>query len=452
MYRVVVLALLVTAVSAHRGAAQSPTPGDPQQDAAAPAQEPTTHQHEHGMMNPPPGHADHEMQMEREGSGTAWLPDDTPMYSIHRQRGAWILMAHGNAFGQFLHESGARGNDQFGSINWVMGMAHRDLGSGRMMLRGMVSAEPWTIRGCGYPDLLASGEQCRGEQIHDRQHPHDFVMELAAEYDAPLTDGVRWQVYGGPAGEPALGPVAFPHRVSAMPNPLAPISHHWLDSTHVTYGVVTGGVYGNRWKAEGSIFNGREPDEHRTNVDFGALDSVSGRVWFMPTRRIALQFSAGRLTEAETDEHAGVRLDVSRTTASATYHTSLGDESPWATTVAWGHNAEEGRGSNAFLVETSLTLRDRDTWYGRVETVNKTAHDLALDEPGVDAFTVAKLQGGYTYYGRMRRALRPGFGAALSAGFVPARLRSAYGHRVNAGFAVYVTLRPRQVPRPVVTE
>jgi hypothetical protein len=451
MYRAIILAVLLTAGSAQRGMAQPPTP-DHQHEMPAPAQEPATHQHEHGTTSGSAGHADHEMQMEREGSGTAWLPDETPMYALHWQRGAWLLMAHGNAFAQLLHESGDRGQSQLGSINWFMGMAHRDLGRGRLMLRGMGSAEPWTIRGCGYPDLLASGEQCRGEQIHDRQHPHDFVMELAAEYDAPLTDGVRWQVYGGPAGEPALGPVAFPHRVSAMPNPLAPISHHWLDSTHVTYGVVTGGVYGNRWKAEGSLFNGREPDEHRTNIDFGALDSVSGRVWFMPTRRIALQFSAGRLTEAEADEHPGVRLDVSRTTASATYHASLGDESPWATTVAWGHNAEQGRGSNAFLVETSLTLHDRDTWYGRVETVSKTAHDLALDEPEVDAFTVAKLQGGYTYYGRTWRALRPGFGAALSAGFVPERLRSAYGHRVNTGFAVYLTLRPRQVPTPVVTE
>jgi hypothetical protein len=130
----------------------------------------------------------------------------------------------------------------------------------------MFSAEPWTVGRCGYPDLLASGEECRGEAIHDRQHPHDLPMELSAEYDAPIARDVRWQVYGGPSAEPALGPVAYPHRVSAMPNPIAPITHHWIDSTHVSFGVVTGGVYGTRWKAETSLFNGREPDDNRKGL------------------------------------------------------------------------------------------------------------------------------------------------------------------------------------------
>jgi hypothetical protein len=233
-----------------------------------------THEHE--------GHAGHEghtgaMTMEmREASGTSWLPDESPMYAIHAQHGSWQLMFHENLFVQFLHESGDRGDDQFGSINWAMGMARRSVGKGTLSTRAMVSLEPWTIGGCGYPDLLASGERCNDAPIHDRQHPHDLFMELAASYDAPLKGSVRWQIYGGPAGEPALGPVAFPHRTSAMPNPLAPIAHHWMDSTHVTFGVVTAGVFSHRWKAEASAFNGREPDSNRTDFDFGALDSFSG--------------------------------------------------------------------------------------------------------------------------------------------------------------------------------
>ncbi len=189
----------------------------------------------------------------------------------------WQLMAHFNAVRPVPARIGRRAApSQGGSINWFMGMAQRPLARGRLAFRGMVSLEPFTIPGCGYPDLLASGEQCDGEPIHDRQHPHDLFMELSAQYDAPLARGLRWQLFGGPAAEPALGPVAFPHRVSAMPNPVAPLSHHWLDATHVVFGVVTGGVYGARWKAEASVFNGREPDEHRTDFDFGALDSVSG--------------------------------------------------------------------------------------------------------------------------------------------------------------------------------
>jgi YHS domain-containing protein len=411
--------------------------------APALAQEPAIpvspqHQHPVSAEQEP---AEQGMWMARDGSGTAWLPDASPMYAIHWTRGPWQLMAHGNAFVQFLHESGERGDDQFGSISWIMGMAQRKVGSGRVMFRGMFSAEPLTIRGCGYPDLLASGEQCNGEKIHDRQHPHDLMMEIAAAYDAPLKGAVRWQVYGGPVGEPALGPVAYPHRISAMPNPIAPIAHHWLDSTHITFGVITAGVYGNQWKAEGSVFNGREPDEERADFDFGALDSVSGRLWFLPTSNLTLQVSAGKLTEAEASEDGGIRTDVSRVTASATYHRTLRDEGIWATTIGWGRNEESGHGTNALLVETNLTLQDRNTWFGRFEAASKTAHDLALSEPIGDS-TVVKLQGGYTRYLAPWEGLEPGVGASLSAGFVPDRLEAAYGSRVNAGFGVFVTLRP----------
>jgi hypothetical protein len=305
----------------------------------------------------------------------------------------------------------------------------------------MFSAEPGTIRGCGYPDLLASGERCQGAQIHDKQHPHDLVMELSAGFNAPLRGSIRWQVYGGPAGEPALGPVAYPHRLSAMPNPVAPISHHWLDATHITFGVVTAGLYGDRWKAEGSVFNGREPDEKRTNLEFGPLDSISGRVWFLPTPKWALQVSAGRLTEGEASEDGGPRIDLTRATASATYHSALRANSIWATTVAWGRNAEPGHASNAFLLESNLTFDDRDTWFGRFEVAGKSAHDLAVAE-SPESFTVAKLQGGYTRYFKAWNGLQPGLGGSVSAGLIPDRLRSLYGSRVNAGFGVFLTLRP----------
>lgn len=381
------------------------------------------------------------MPSSRDGSGTSWLPDETPMYAVHGQAGAWMLMAHGNAFLQYLHERSDRGGDQAGSINWFMGMADRSLGRGHLGLRGMASLEPWTIRGCGYPDLLASGEVCRGEAIHDRQHPHDLFMELAATYDRPLTGGIRLQVYGGPAGEPALGPTAFPHRISARPSPLAPITHHWFDATHITYGVVTGGVYGKRWKAETSVFNGREPDETRTNLDFAALDSWSGRVWLLPTNRWALQVSAGRLAEAEPGDDGGPRIDVNRVTASATYHQALAPGSTWASTMGWGRNQEPGNdATSAFLAETSLTLGQRDTWFGRFELSQKSGHDLAIESR--DVFIVAKLAGGYARYFAAWNGVKAGIGAGLSAGIVPDSLKSLYGHRVNTGAGVFLTVRP----------
>ena len=426
--------VVVLAIPASAAVAQSPT----EIVASEVSGEPATLGQQ--MPMPPAG----QMSIPREASGTAWLPDNSPMYALHRQRGPWQIMFHENAFLQSLHESGARGAGQTGSINWIMGMAQRNVGPGRTSFRAMVSGEPWTIGGCGYPDVLASGEVCKGEQIHDLQHPHDLFMELAATYDAPLRGQTRWQLYGGPAGEPALGPVAYPHRLSAMPNPIAPISHHWFDSTHVSFGVVTAGVYGDRWKAEGSAFNGREPDENRKDVDFGSLNSFSGRFWFLPNANVALQVSAGRLNEAEAAEGNGPRTNVDRVTATATVH-RVRERSVWATTAGWGRNAELGIATNALLAETSFTLADRDAWFGRVEVSGKTAHDLDVTGLSDDLLTVSKLQGGYTRYVPVGR-FRAGLGVEGSLGFVPEQLKSLYGRRANPGGGIFLTIRPAMMP------
>lgn len=393
-------------------------------------------QHQH----PPAGSAD--QPHAREGSGTSWLPEAFPMYAVHGRYGEWELMGHGNAFLQYLDEGSDRGDDQFGSINWVMGMASRPWGEGRLMLRGMMSLEPFTINGCGYPNLLASGEVCDGQAIVDRQHPHDLFMELAAQYGLPLTSTLSLQLYGGLAGEPALGPVAFPHRVSATPNPVAPLSHHWLDATHITYGVFTGGVYGRQWKMEGSVFNGREPDDERYDFDFGQFDSFSGRLWYLPTDQIALQISAGHLAEAEADAEGGPRVDVDRVTASATYHRPFrGGSSIWASTIAWGRNAEEAQSTNFVLAETNVTFDEQDAWYGRLEIGGKSAHDLDIHDVD-DVFTVSKLQAGYTRYFETWQGLKPGVGGTLSMSLVPSALDAVYGSRASFGFGLYVTLRP----------
>jgi len=306
----------------------------------------------------------------------------------------------------------------------------------------MLSLEPATIGNCGYPDLLATGELCEGEAIHDRQHPHDFLMELAGDFERPLRGSLRLQLYGGPAGEPALGPVAFPHRPSASPNPLAPISHHWLDATHIAYGVVTAGVFSPKWKAEGSLFNGREPDEDRWDADFAAMDSYSGRVTFAPTPDMVVQFSAGHLTDAEAGEDVSSRTDVDRVTASMIYNRRFATGNVWATTFAWGRNEEAGIATQAFLAESSVTLNDRDVWYGRFEIAGKEAHDLHVEAFGDEVFTVSKLQGGYTRYLAGAAGLRFGVGGYGSGGFVPGRLKPTYGSRANLGFGFYVTVRP----------
>lgn len=398
---------------------------------------------EHDVMQAMMGPLD--ISMSRDGSGTSWLPDATPMYAIHAMKGPWLLMLHGNAFLQYIDEGGDRGDEDFGSINWVMGMARRKLGDGDLMLRAMLSAEPVTIGECGYPDLLATGESCNGGELHDRQHPHDLFMEVAAKYERPISETLAIEFYGGPVGEPALGPTAYPHRISALPNPMAPISHHWLDSTHISFGVLTAGVFSRRWKLEGSVFNGREPDENRYDFDLDPLDSYSGRVWFLPNDQWALQASFGRLTEAEPARNGRPAKDIRRPTASATYHQQLTQGGIWATTLAWAQNRDESEQTNAYVIETNFNVAERDIYFARAELTEKTGEELVLEDPALAerTFEVSTVGVGYVRQFPPLGSFVPAVGVRVAVSFVPRELEPFYGSRSPAGVTLFVSVRPR---------
>ena len=377
----------------------------------------------------------------RDASGTAWQPDVTSMFAWHRPAGRWSLMFHGNAFLEYIGQGSDRGEQQLGSVNWFMGMARRTLAGGSLSLRGMLSLEPLTVGKCGYPDLLATGESCNGKPLHDRQHPHDVFMEVAARYQRALGHSLALEVYGGPAGEPALGPVAFPHRVSALWSPMAPISHHWQDATHIAYGVLTGGIFGPRWKLEGSAFNGREPDDNRYDFDLGALDSYSGRLWFLPSARLALQVSTGYLRDAELTTDGAA--DVHRSTASLEYQLPLPPGGSWASTLVWGQNRAHGLVTSTQLAESSLDVDGRNVFYGRGELAQKTGQDLSLDDEALArrVFRVGKLALGYTRQVGTG-AMRPAVGGELSLNFAPLALKPFYGSATSAGFSLHLSIRP----------
>ena len=215
----------------------------------------------------------------------------------------------------------------------------------------------------------------------------------------PITIGRSAAICGGRSTldwreSPLSVPAGFPHRVSALSNPVAPITHHWLDSTHITFGLVTTGVYDRRWKAEVSLFNGREPDENRADLDLAPLDSVSARVSFAPTSRLVVQVSAAHLHEAEAEFAPQPRTSTNRVTASATYHRPFGTNGTWATTLAYGLNSGLSvipddvidELTHGALLESSLTAGERHTWFGRVELVGKPAHDLHAHEDGHAVF------------------------------------------------------------------
>src|SRR5262245_58527078 len=228
----------------------------------------------------------------------------------------WELNQDGIVFAEFNHQGGDRGGSEFVVPNWWMGMASHPLPRGRLTLTSMFSLDPATVGREGYREIFQSGEAIDGRPIVDHQHPHDLFMQLAATWRIPVTEATGLTLSGGPSGEPALGPVAFMHRASAADNPTAPLGHHTFDSTHIAFGVITAAVDHGPWVLEGSVFNGREPDEHRWNLEFGPLDSFSGRLWFKPRRDWEIQVSSGRLTDPEQLEPGH---NVVRTTASASW-------------------------------------------------------------------------------------------------------------------------------------
>jgi hypothetical protein len=361
--------------------------------------------------------------MMRDASGTSWQPDSAPMEGIHGLLGDWSIMVHGYISGIYDHQGGARGDDQTFSESMLMGMAQRSLGDGHLTMRGMISLDPLMGKS-GYPLLLQTGETANGvTPLVDRQHPHDFFMELAGIYSAPLADNTSAFLYVGYPGEPALGPPTFMHRFSGMDDPEAPIGHHWLDATHITYGVVTAGLVYGSWKIEGSAFNGREPDQYRWDFDPLRLDSASARLSWNPTENWALQVSYGFIKSPEQLEPD---LNQHRLTASAIYNKKL-EHGNWQTTLAWGRNDQQpGPSSNAYLLESAIA------WYAH--TIFARAENDQKDElflPGSPLFgrmfDVSKFSLGYIYDIPVAEHLSLGLGALETLSVVPSELKPYYG-------------------------
>src|SRR3989449_3795182 len=384
----------------------------------------------------------------RMGSGTSWLPDASPMHATHMVLGDWTLMLHGKGFAQYDWQGGPRGSNQLGFVNWAMAAASRSLGGGRLQLRSMPSAEPWTIGSRGYPLLVQSGESYQGAPLHDRQHPHDLFMELATLYERPVGRNLGLSVYLAPVGEPAVGPVAFPHRPSAADDPLAPIAHHWQDGTHITFGVVTAGVFTRAVKLEGSWFNGREPDEDRTNFDYAGrrLDSYSARVTVNPGPRWS---ASAWYAYLKSPEQLHPDESLHRFGASALTTQPFGKDGRWASALIWGANDPLGSGrvSNSVALESSIDLDQMNTIFGRAEYVRKSAEDLVVPAaPAGATYDVAALALGYRRTVGTFAGLAAGGGARGAGNFVPTSLQPEDGRRTPVGRAVYREQRPSGAP------
>lgn len=392
-----------------------------------------------------------DIPMTRMGSGTTWLPDASPMRAYHFMPGAWTLMVHGDVDLYYNRQGTARGDEQVGSTNWAMLMAMRPLGRGMLHLHGMLSAEPLTVGARGYPLLLQTGEAYQGIPLRDRQHPHDLFMELSARYEVPVSPNVGVSIFAAPVGEPAIGPVAYMHRPSAQNDLFAPLGHHWEDATHITFGVVTAGVFTRSMQLEGTLFQGREPDGERYDFDFGALDSYGGRLTVNPGSRWSVAASYGYLTSPE-----ALHPDANqrRLGASILYTKPIARRGDWATALVYGANQHTepgqpaGRFQHSVLLESNVQLDDANGIFGRAEWTQKNAEELVI--PGENhetRFNISALVLGYVREVAQSKGMSVGLGVRGSLAFVPSGLTATYGTHTPAGIALYARLRPTLLQR-----
>jgi hypothetical protein len=352
-------------------------------------------------------------------SGTSRNPESASMPMLMRPDGSWLLSLMGQGFLVDTQQSSPRGGDKLYSTNWVMGSASHTLFGGTLLFETMLSLEPATITNRRYPELFQTGETAYGIPLVDAQHPHNFVMGLGAHYAHRIGESMMLHLYYAPVGDPALGPVAYPHRASAMELPQAPIGHHWEDSTHISYNVVTAGVEYKWVSLEASGFYGTESGENRWTIYWGPMNSYSSRLSISPNKNWVAQISAGRLTHPEPDQPG----DIVRTTASVAYTRPL-PGGAWASSLIWGRNHETltGRDLNAYLLETLYPIRHKNFVTGRIEVVDK-------DElfPSGNVYRIQAYTAGYTRDIAQIRDAETGLGMNVTAYAIPAAIQPFYG-------------------------
>lgn len=380
-----------------------------------------------------------------QASGTSMNPQSWPMPMVMLSPDGWNLMFMAQAFVVDTQETGPRGHDKFYSPNWGMFAASHDAGGGTFLFQLMLSLDPATITDRRFPELFQTGETAYGKPLVDAQHPHDFMMGLGIQYAHPLGENTMLQLYFAPVGDPALGPVAFPHRASAAELPQATLSHHWQDSTHIANEVVTAGiVWYEKVRLEASGFYGTEPNENRWNIDHGPINSWSTRLSIFPNANWMAQVSVGRLTKPERQEPG----DVVRATASVQYTRPMQGAS-WSTSLIWGRNHQTltRRDLNSYLLESVVPYRKKNFFTGRVELVDKD--ELFSDQPDLEeqlartagsAFRIGAYTLGYTRDIGVFHKIETGIGANFTTYSMPGAIQPYYGNHPVA-VDIYARLR-----------
>jgi hypothetical protein len=409
-----------------------------------------------------------EAQLNHLSSGTSAEPASTPMYMIMGHCGAWMWMLHGEAFITDIQqqatqtppqtETARRGGDKLFSANWIMPMAMRRLGPGQLTLRAMFSLEPATITDRQYPLLFQQGETAFGKPIVDGQHPHNFFMEVAALYDIRLNERTLLSFYAAPIGDPAMGPTAYPHRMSASENPLAALGHHQQDSTHIAFNVLTAGLTWRWFRIEGSGFHGGEPAEGRwqfqPSANGLAIDSYSTRITVAPTANWSGQYSIAHITSPEV---LYPHEDQQRQTASIMYNSPFGPRDAnglttagnWSNTLIWGRTRSltDNHKMNSYLAESLLKFGRKNYVWTRIENAARSSELLLTPgtplPPGFEEDPIGHVQAytfGYDRDLRIASHFTVAPGAQFTMYTTPDALHAIYGDH-PWGVAIFVRLR-----------
>ena len=385
------------------------------------------------------------LPMTRNGSGTGWQPDASPMYAyMEHDVAGWQLMLQGSLFLRStwtnVNNFGMRSDSHIDAPNFIMAMVQRQVGAnGLLGFQMMMSFDALTVGGAGYPLLFQTGESWQGRPLIDHQHPHDLFSALAILYTQRFSNIVDVTAYVGYPGEPALGPTVFMHRASSIANPDAPLGHHWLDATHIVFGVGTVGVRYDKLKVEGSIFTGREPDENRYNFDKPLFDSYSWRVSWSASRNVVAQVSQGYLHQPE----FGSTDDIVRTTASVQW-ASDSSHNRWSGILAAGHNnSGDDHQELALLAEAAVDMQGTIPYF-RMEWVQKSLDELGI-QTVEDDHTIESI--GAISIGLSQRLLTVvgadvSVGGQLTAHVISSTLNQTYGNAPLSG-QIYVRLTPR---------
>jgi hypothetical protein len=339
----------------------------------------------------------------------------------------WMTMFHGYAFLNANRQDGPSGGREFDSQNHVMLVSARRLWGGKLSLLGTFTLEPATLPPEGSRELFQRGETYHGTLLVDRQHPHDLFVQIGAAWERGLAPGVKLRLYLAPVGEPALGPVAYPHRLSATENPTAPLSHHNHDSTHISSDVITAGLTAGVLTVEASVFHGEEPDENRWDIDQGKLDSYSGRLTLAPAGGFSFQVSSGYRKRPEALEPG----NQTRSTASLSYQRGDAENFFAATLVSGLNQTDDGR-EWGHLLEWTWKFGAKNFFYGRLEKVDRDVYELVNkrqrpEDIPPDRVSVEAATAGFVRNIPVLAGTETGLGADLTFYRFPSRLDSVYG-------------------------